>query len=381
MSFVSAFLSPPFPVALRVGCGDARVVGRVCLVLAKVFLVLSVSYTQRAGRGGSYRAMGVSAIVTTSGRGFLRFPKEMGTTRSVDLSFQMDNAVGGVCIGSKTRMQTKRLLTRLSPASCRMRLSTARTRCHRMGTRTREIVTLCGRGKAAPGTGSGTICKLGRVATGCGRRRSRLTCAHLCTPFDKCMRGHLFRTRRAVKTNVPIVSVMDTNTPRIRVGLPTTRCVQHGQFGHCRYAFSVCPKRACPLRLVDIAPGTGTGRLCAVQLRLVPKGRTIPSPKVGTVIAVFYSASHSNALSIPADTVLRGSKGSCIFVCGTSSRAMRGYRMSMLQLAGSKCDLVSSSKLRPKSGVMSSKMRRVRGKRAMGALPRVARAGVKKLLW
>lgn len=278
-------------------------------------------------------------------------------------------------------MRRKRLLTRLSPASCRMRLSTARTRCRRVGTRTREIVTLCGSGKAAPGTGSGTMCKLGRVATGCGRRGSRLTCAQLCTPFGKCIRGHLFGTRRAVKTKVPIVTVVDNKAPRIRVGLPTTRCVHQRRFSGCRYAFSVCPNRACPLGLVDIAPGTGTGRLCAVHLRMMPNAQTVPSPNVGAVMAVLYHARRRGALSIPANTVLRGRNGTCIFIFRPSDGAMRERRMSVLHLLGGKRDLVASERLRPKRRVMSSNMRRVRSKRVMGPLSPIAGAGVKKLLW
>lgn len=343
-------------------------------------LVLFVSYTHSRGKAGSARAIGVSAIISTDDRATLRFPKGIGTTRSVDLTFHIDKAVHGVCIRSNTHIERKRLLTRLSPTSCQIRLSTARTRCGRVGTRTRHIVTLCGRGKAAPGTGSGTICNLGRVATGCRRRGSRLRCAQLCTPFYNFVRGGLFSTRRAVKTNVPIVSVIDTNVPRIRVGLPTTSCVQQSQFSNCRYAFSLCPKRGCPLGLVDIAPGTGTGRLCAVHLRVIPNGLPLPSPKVGAVIAVCYGRNSSRPISIPNKTLLRGSNGACIFICSPSTKGIRDYRIAILHLLSSKHTVIISSALRTNRVIITSNIRRVRSKRGIQPLTANSGAGMKKLL-
>lgn len=358
-----------------------RGVEQLGFLLAKLLTILLTSYGRhiRGVRGGP--TIGVSAMLSTSGRATLRFPKQIGTTRSVDLTFQIDKAVRHVCIGSNTCIHGKRLLTRLSPASCRVRLSTTRTRCRHIGTRTRHMVTLCGRGMAAPSTGSGTICKLERVATGCGRTGSRLRCAHLCTPFDKCMRGHLFSSRRAITTKVPIISMVDRKAPRIRVGLPTIRCVHHQRFAHCCYAFSMCPRRECILSLVDIAPGTGTGRLCAVHLRLGDKsGRTIPSPKVGAVIAVRYTRKRVHGLSIPNKTVLHRGKGANIFLCGPSSGAVHHYSIAIAHLLDSNEYLVASSRIGPNSLVIISKIRRIGSKRRIRPLLPTTRAGIKKLL-
>ncbi len=210
---------------------------------------------------------------------------------------------------SKSCIEGKRLLTRLSTSSCHLKMRTLQVRCDRLRGRIRHVARLFGDGDISTGSCRGTISKLGRLNVRLRIGRGGLSCAGLCTPASKCVRSIGFSPTRVISTKATVFALLSMSHVTIITSVPTRRCQQHKAFANCDYRIANV-RKGVPVASPDFSPGTSSGRLCRLQLTFT-RG---PGQRLATKLGIRMDVAVASAISpakcaLPLHSIFCSGKG------------------------------------------------------------------------
>lgn len=356
-----------------IGVGD---VGNGGLSVVTVVTTIFYSYKRRPTRRHNPHPIGLTRIASLDEvRGSCS--NIISPSRFDSLTFGVSNPLMTVGMLRKRQIGGKRMITRVSPASCGLSCSTGETSFRGTSSRVRHT-----RGLLTGGTVSVRRFRAARTScagTGSTFRGTRgaLGSAGLHTPFSNFVRGGCIRGCRHMRPKRKIIYLVGPTGLRIRFAVPRAGVSCMASPSAVCMRFSTCGKGL-------FRTGMGRCMRTSPSKTKIPMFLCVSSPRFslgGCGMSINFSyhivigvrgSIMGRKVAIPLSTMIfsGGLGDGVMFVCGPSARGMRLHGIDSRKVVMKHGSLVMSKGVRPNRRIISTKTSCLMSNRRMGVLAR-----------
>lgn len=266
-------------------------------------------------------------------RKLLQFPAQVVPAEEVRLAFNVSGNLERIFVEEGKNVQKGELIAQMNPRDYELQLQAVESEYRGIKADAERAFALYADSVIPMADYDKARYGLQQITAKYAHAKKQLADTRLYAPFDGVVKQCLFEPPTVVGAGIPIVTLLSSAMPEIRVYVPSSVCRQRDAVRAYTVKFDFLPT-AIPLRVISVAPNANANQLYAIRLALPHTMPERPLAGMSAMVSLDFMETDESGVRIPSSAVFHRGESDYVWVLADGRVTGRKIEVASLHSDG-----------------------------------------------